>query len=115
MNIIHKFLINVIYYFKVITTRDYSIISEELEYGIDHDMKYNVEDNFWLKGLKIVDSFDIQFSSHFIWSSLYSSGIALRLYDIGYSTAEEYTGISNSISSSHQVSNIAKLIADAVI
>jgi hypothetical protein len=36
-------------YKQIFTPRDYSIISEELEYGIDHDMKYNVEDNFWLK------------------------------------------------------------------
>jgi len=43
-----KLLSNVLYYYKKLTTpRDYSIISEELEYKIDYRMKYQVEDEFW--------------------------------------------------------------------
>lgn len=43
-----KFLSNVIYLYKKLTTpKDYSIIMEELEYSIDYDMKYQVEDRFW--------------------------------------------------------------------
>ena len=43
-----KLLSNVLYFYKKLTTpRDYSIISEELEYKIDYRMKYQVEDNFW--------------------------------------------------------------------
>ena len=42
-------LLSTIFYFykKIITPRDYSIISEEIEYKIDHDMKYRIEDDFW--------------------------------------------------------------------
>jgi len=40
------------FYKQLISPKDYSIISEELEYAIDHDMKYNIEDDFWLKESK---------------------------------------------------------------
>ena len=40
-----KLLSTLIYLYKQLTTpRDYSIISEELEYKVDHDMKYKIED-----------------------------------------------------------------------
>jgi len=43
-----KLLSNVLYYYKkLVTPRDYSIISEELEYKIDYRMKYHVDDPFW--------------------------------------------------------------------
>ena len=43
-----KLLSNVLYFYTKLTTpRDYSIISEELEYTIDYRMKYQVEDSFW--------------------------------------------------------------------
>ena len=45
-----KLLSNVLYYYKKLTTpRDYTIISEELEYKIDYRMKYYIEDPFWLE------------------------------------------------------------------
>lgn len=34
-------------YKKTVTPRDYHIISEHLEYKIDYDMKYQVDDQFW--------------------------------------------------------------------
>ena len=34
-------------YKKAVTPRDYHIISEYLEYKIDYDMKYQVDDKFW--------------------------------------------------------------------
>lgn len=34
-------------YKKTVTPRDYQIISEYLEYKIDYDMKYQVDDKFW--------------------------------------------------------------------
>jgi hypothetical protein len=44
-----KLLSNVLYFYKKLTTpRDYTIISEELEYRVDYRMKYHVEDPFWL-------------------------------------------------------------------
>jgi hypothetical protein len=43
-----KLLSTLIYlYKKLITPCDYTIISEELEYKIVHDMKYKIEDEFW--------------------------------------------------------------------
>jgi hypothetical protein len=43
-----KLLSTLIYLYKKLTTpSDYTIISEELEYKIDHDMKYKIEDEFW--------------------------------------------------------------------
>ena len=43
-----KLLSNVLYFYKKLTTpRDYTIISEELEYRVDYRMKYHVEDPFW--------------------------------------------------------------------
>jgi hypothetical protein len=48
-----KLLSTLIYFYKKITTpADYTIISEELEYKIDHDMKYRIEDEFWEKESK---------------------------------------------------------------
>jgi hypothetical protein len=48
-----KLLSNVLYFYKKLTTpRDYTIISEELEYKIDYRMKYKVEDDFWEKESK---------------------------------------------------------------
>ena len=43
-----KFLSTVYSIYKnAVTPRDYQIISEQLEYKIDYDMKYQVEDTFW--------------------------------------------------------------------
>ena len=43
-----KLLSSVFYFYTKLTTpRDYTIISEELEYTIDYRMKYQVEDSFW--------------------------------------------------------------------
>ena len=60
-----KLLSNVLYYYKKLTTpRDYSIISEELEYKIDYRMKYQVEDQFWEEERKdwdgILDEFYVR-------------------------------------------------------
>ena len=48
-----KLLSTLYFYYKKFTTPvDYHIISEELEYKIDHDMKYLIEDEFWEKESK---------------------------------------------------------------
>ena len=57
-----KLLSNVLYYYKRLTTpRNYTIISEELEYKIDYRMKYHIEDEFWREESKdwdgILDEF----------------------------------------------------------
>jgi len=58
-------LSNVLYFYKRLTTpRDYSIISEELEYKIDYRLKYQVEDQFWEEERKdwdgILDEFYVR-------------------------------------------------------
>lgn len=48
-----KLLSTLYYYYKKFTTpADYQIISEELEYKINHEMKYLVEDPFWVRESK---------------------------------------------------------------
>ena len=48
-----KLLSSILFFYKYLTTpRDYSIISEEIEYAVDHDMKYHIEDDFWLNESK---------------------------------------------------------------
>jgi hypothetical protein len=48
-----KLLSTIFFFYKYLTTpRDYSIISEEIEYAVDHDMKYQIEDDFWLNESK---------------------------------------------------------------
>ena len=48
-----KLLSSIFLFYKYMTTpRDYSIISEELEYVIDPDIDYMIEDDFWLKESK---------------------------------------------------------------
>lgn len=37
-----------LFYKYLITPKDYSIISEEIEYAIDPDMDYMIEDDFWM-------------------------------------------------------------------
>jgi hypothetical protein len=59
-----KLLSNVLYFYKRLTTpRDYTIISEELEYKIDYRMKYKVEDDFWEKESKHWDGVLDEFHS----------------------------------------------------
>ena len=41
-------LSNLICAFKNLTTpRDYHVVKEELEYTLDYDMRYRIEDDFW--------------------------------------------------------------------
>jgi hypothetical protein len=39
----------------MMTPSDYSIISEELEYKVDYDLKYKIEDEFWERESKAWD------------------------------------------------------------
>lgn len=44
-----KLLSSIFFYYKyLVTPKDYSVISEELEYTIDHDIDYMIEDDFWM-------------------------------------------------------------------
>lgn len=44
-----KLLSSIFFYYKyLVTPKDYSVISEELEYAIDPDIDYMIEDDFWM-------------------------------------------------------------------
>ena len=47
-------LLSTLYYLykKLVTPNDYTIVSEEIEYNLNNDMKYLVEDEFWEKESK---------------------------------------------------------------
>jgi hypothetical protein len=48
-----KLLSSIFFFYKyLVTPRDYSIISEELEYAVDHDLDYLIEDDFWMEESK---------------------------------------------------------------
>lgn len=92
-----------LFYKYLVTPRDYSIISEELEYEIDHDMKYRIEDDFWLKESKnwedgILDSYyttvtDKEFRNTIIPENIKWIILRVRYYFNG----KTYTAISRNI------------------
>jgi hypothetical protein len=48
-----KVLSSIFFFYKyLVTPRDYSIITEELEYAVDHDLDYLIEDDFWMEESK---------------------------------------------------------------
>lgn len=48
-----KLLSSIIFFYKyLVTPRDYTVISEELEYAVDHDLDYLIEDDFWMEESK---------------------------------------------------------------
>jgi hypothetical protein len=60
-----KLLSTILYFYRKLTTpSDYSIISEELEYKIDYDMKYKIEDDFWQEESKDWDGVLNEFHSY---------------------------------------------------
>jgi hypothetical protein len=90
-------------YKQIFTPRDYSIISEELEYGIDHDMKYNVEDNFWLKESKswddgILDEYYVNVTGKNFRHTIIPQNVKWCVLRVRYYyNGKEYTGISTNI------------------
>ena len=50
MDLLRNFLINAIYYIKLIFRKpDYKIIEKQLEYWVDHEKDYVTSDEFWEK------------------------------------------------------------------
>lgn len=48
MNILHKFLIDIIVFFKnILKKSDYKIVSRELEYWVEHGKDFVTNDTFW--------------------------------------------------------------------
>ena len=99
-----KLLSTIFFFYKYITTpRDYSIISEEMEYTVDHDMSYMVEDDFWLKESKdwedgILDEYYVdvtgkQFRHTIIPQNVKNIILRVKYYFNG----KRFTAISNDI------------------
>lgn len=61
MGFIHSFLINVIYFFKTIIKKltyvdDFTIVTESIEYDVDHTKNKDTDEPFWIKERKVWDS-----------------------------------------------------------
>lgn len=98
-------LLSTLYFFykQLVTPRDYSIISEELEYEIDHDVKYQIEDDFWLKESKdwedgILDSYYVNVTGKNFRNTVVPQNVTYTVLRVRYYfNGKEYTGISNDI------------------
>jgi len=99
-----KLLSTIFFFYKYITTpRDYSIISEELEYTIDHDMSYMVEDDFWLKESKdwedgILDEYYVDVTGKQFRHTIVPQNVKNIILRVKYYfNGKRYTAISNDI------------------
>ena len=92
-----------LFYKQIITPRDYSIISEELEYEIDHDMKYQIEDDFWLEESKdwedgILDSYYVNVTGKKFRNTVLPQNVTQTILRVRYYfNGKEYTAISNDL------------------
>jgi len=90
-------------YKQLITPRDYSIISEELEYEIDHDMKYQIEDDFWLEESKdwedgILDSYYVNVTDKKFRNTVVPQNVTQTILRVRYYfNGKAYTAISNDL------------------
>ena len=100
-----KLLSSIFFFYKYLTTpRDYSIISEEIEYDVDHDMSYMIEDDFWLKEGKdwedgILDNYYVDATGkNFRRSSDLPQNVKKLILRVRYYfNGKQYTAISNDI------------------
>ena len=98
-----KFLSSIYSLYKNATTpRDYQIISEQLEYKIDYDMKYQIEDPFWEEESKdwdgILEEFYVNATGkNFRYTSVPQNVMYVILRVKYYFNGKVYTSISNNI------------------
>lgn len=99
-----KFLSSIFFFYKYLTTpRDYSIISEEIEYAVDHDMKYKIEDEFWLNESKdwedeILDEYYVNATGKKFRHTMIPQNIKWIILRVRYYfNGKQYTAISNDI------------------
>ena len=99
-----KLLSTIFFFYKYITTpRDYSVISEELEYTVDHDMSYMVEDDFWLKESKdwedgILDEYYVDVTGEQFRHTIIPQNVKNIILRVKYYfNGRRYTAISNDI------------------
>ena len=98
-----KFLSTVYSIYKnLVTPRDYHIISEQLEYKIDYDIKYHVEDKFWEDESRdwdgILEEFYINATGkNFRFTSIPQNVLYIILRVKYYFNGKVYTAISGDI------------------
>lgn len=98
-----KFLSSVYYYYKKFTTpRDYQIISEQLEYKVDYDMKYQIEDTFWKDESKdwdgILEEFYVDATGRNFRGTTVPQNVVYTILRVKYYfNGNVYTAISNDI------------------
>lgn len=97
------FLSTLYYFYKnAVTPRNYRIISEQLEYKIDHDMKYQVDDPFWEEESKdwdgILDEFYVDVTGkNFRYTCVPQNVVYTVLRVKYYFNGKVYTAISTDI------------------
>ena len=99
-----KLLSTIFFFYKYLTTpRDYSIISEEIEYAVDHDMKYQIEDDFWLEESKdwedgILDEYHVNATGKKFRHTMIPQNVKWVILRIRYYfNGKQYTAISNDL------------------
>ena len=99
-----KLLSTIFFFYKYLTTpRDYSIISEEIEYAVDHDMKYQIEDDFWLNESKdwedrILDEYYVNATGKNFRHTMIPQNVKWIILRIRYYfNGKQYTAISNDL------------------
>jgi hypothetical protein len=99
-----KLLSTIFFFYKYITTpRDYSIISEELEYTIDHDLDYLIEDDFWMDESKdwedgILDEYYTNVTGKKFRHTIVPQNVKNVILRVKYYfNGKRYTAISNNI------------------
>jgi len=99
-----KLLSTIFFFYKYLTTpRDYSIISEEIEYAVDHDMKYQIEDDFWLAESKdwedgILDEYYVNATGKNFRYTMIPQNVKWTILRVRYYfNGKRYTAISNDL------------------
>ena len=98
-----KLLSTLILWYKNITTpKDYSIISEELEYKIDYDLKYQLEDAFWREESKdwdgILEEYYVDVTGRKFRGTTIPQNVKYVILRVRYMfNGHEYTSISNDL------------------
>lgn len=97
-------LLSTLYYLykKLVTPNDYTIVSEEIEYNLDNDMKYLVEDEFWEKESKdwdgILDQYYVDVTGEDFRNTTIPQNVEKIILRIKYYfNGRIYTAISNDI------------------
>jgi len=99
-----KLLSSIFFFYKyIVTPRDYTIISEELEYVIDHDLDYMIEDDFWMKESKdwedgILDEYYVDVTGEQFRHTIIPQNVKNIILRVKYYfNGRRYTAISNDI------------------